>query len=125
MPDDGPVLIQIDYRIEPHHRAAFLSAIAEVGPARRRTGATSWRVYRDLGDEERFVERYVIASWADYLRQRQRMTMADSQLEQAASRFQRSDVPVRVSRLIGAVTEDALAEPPHAEAVPTASDSRA
>jgi quinol monooxygenase YgiN len=107
MPDDGPVLIQIEYRIEPQHRAAFLAAIAAVGPTRRRNGAASWRIFRDLGDEERFVERYVIASWADYLRQRSRMTMADSQLQDAAARFQRADMPIRVSRFIGANTPDA------------------
>jgi MFS family permease len=101
LPDDGPVLIQLEYRIEPDNRKAFLLAIQSVGPTRRRSGATSWRVFRDLGDEERFVERYVIASWADYLRQRARMTMADSELLDKSARFQRVDVPVRVSRLIG------------------------
>ena len=84
LPDDGPVLIQLEYRIEPHDRKAFLLAIKAVEPTRRRSGATSWRVFRDLGDEERFVERYVIASWADYLRQRARMTMADSELQARA-----------------------------------------
>ena len=102
MPDDGPVLIQIDYRIEAHRQAAFLAAITAVGPTRRRNGAASWRIFRDLGDEERIVERYVIASWADYLRQRGRMTLADSQLQEAAARFQRPDVPIRISRFIGA-----------------------
>jgi MFS family permease len=110
MPDDGPVLIQIDYRIEAHHQAAFLAAIAAVGPTRRRNGAASWRIFRDLGDEERIVERYVIASWADYLRQRDRMTLADSQLQEAAARFQRSDVPIRVSRFIGADAADTAEE---------------
>ncbi len=108
LPDDGPVLIQIEYRIEPHNRRAFLLAIASVGPTRRRSGATSWRVFRDLGDEERFVERYVIASWADYLRQRARMTMADSLLQDNAMQFQRADVPIRISRLIGVDAEDAF-----------------
>ena len=53
LPDDGPVLIQIEYRIEPHNRKAFLRAIEAVGPTRRRSGATSWRVFRDLGEDER------------------------------------------------------------------------
>jgi MFS family permease len=106
LPDDGPVLIQVEYRIEPPNRSGFLRAIAAVGPTRRRSGATSWRVFRDLGDEERFVERYVIASWAQYLRQRERMTMADSELQDQAARFQRADVPIRISRLIGVDAAD-------------------
>ena len=105
LPDDGPVLIQVEYRIEPHNRRAFLRAIAAVGPTRRRSGATSWRVFRDVGEEGRFVERYVIESWAEYVRLRSRMTMADSHLQQRVAELQRADVPIRVSRLIGVTAE--------------------
>ncbi len=106
LPDDGPVLIQLEYRIDPEKRDAFFSAIQKAGPTRRRNGATSWRVFRDLEDEGRFVERYVIASWAEYVRLRSRMTMADSLLQQRVAGMQCADVPIRVSRLIG-VTADA------------------
>ena len=105
LPDDGPVLIQLEYRIDPANRDAFLRAIQKVGPTRRRNGATSWRVFRDLGEEGRFVERYVIASWAEYVRLRARMTMADSRLQQRVAELQRADVPIRVSRLIGVTGE--------------------
>ena len=108
LPDDGPVLIQLEYRIDPENRDAFLKAIQKVGPTRRRNGATSWRVFRDVGEEGRFVERYVIASWAEYVRLRSRMTMADSRLQQRVAELQRQDIPIRVSRLIG-VTADAVA----------------
>ena len=69
-PDDGPVLIQIEYRVEREHRAEFLRVIQKVEPTRRRNGATSWRVFRDLAEEGRFVERYVLASWGEYVRLR-------------------------------------------------------
>ena len=108
LPDDGPVLIQIEYRIDASNRNAFVRAIRRVGPTRRRNGATSWRVYRDLGEEDRYVERYVIASWAEYVRLRSRMTMADSRLQAQVEQLQRSGVPIRVSRLIG--LDMALAE---------------
>jgi hypothetical protein len=101
LPDDGPVLIQIEYRIDGPNRNAFLRAIRRVGPTRRRNGATSWRVYRDLGEEDRYVERYVIASWAEYVRLRSRMTMADSRLQDRVAQLQRPSVPIRISRLIG------------------------
>jgi MFS family permease len=107
-PDDGPVLIQLEYRIDPANQDAFLKAIQGVGPTRRRNGATSWRVFRDLGEEGRYVERYVIASWAEYVRLRSRMTMADSQLQQAAAALQRPGVPIRVSRFIGITPEPEL-----------------
>ena len=106
MPDDGPVLIQIEYRIDPAQRTEFLHAIAAVEPTRRRNGAAGWRVYRDVGAEGRFVERYVIASWSEYIRLRSRMTVADREIQERVLRLQPPDTPVRVSRLIGVRRED-------------------
>jgi hypothetical protein len=99
------VLIQIEYRIDPENRSAFLKAIQAIEPTRRRNGAMSWRVFRDLAEEGRFVERYIIASWAEYVRLRSRMTLADSRLQEHISELQRTDVPIRVSRLIGVTSE--------------------
>ncbi len=101
LPDDGPVLIQLEYRIAPEHHPDFLRAVHAVEPIRRRNGATSWRVFRDLGEEGLFVERFIIPSWAEYVRLRTRMTIADRTLQDQVEQFQQSDVPIRVSRLIG------------------------
>ena len=101
LPDDGPVLIQIEYQIPAEHRDNFLRAAHAAQRTRRRNGATSWRVFRDLGEEGRFVERFIIASWAEYVRLRQRMTIADRRLQQRVEEFQRPGVPIRISRLIG------------------------
>ena len=106
-PDDGPVLIQVEYRIDPPNRDAFLRMMRKVGPTRRRNGATSWRVFRDLGEEGSFVERYIIDSWAEYVRLRSRMTIGDRQLQEEVARFQRSGTPIRVSRLLGVDLPDA------------------
>lgn len=106
-PDDGPVLIQLEYRVDPENRDAFLRAIEDVGPTRRRNGATSWRVFRDLADDGRFVERFIIASWAEYVRLRTRMTVADRTLQDRVEALQRADVPVRVSRLLGVALDHA------------------
>jgi MFS family permease len=106
LPDDGPVLIQIEYQIAPEKREEFLRAIHAVGPTRRRNGAASWRVFRDVAEDGRFVERYVITSWAEYVRLRTRMTMTDRKLQDRVSEMQRTDVPIRVSRLIGVSPQD-------------------
>ena len=98
--DDGPVLIQFEYQVEPAHQTAFLAAMDAVGSARRRSGASNWGVFRDLSDAERIVERYVIESWADYLRQRERMTKADKHRHEEAVKFQVEGVPIRLTRLI-------------------------
>ena len=106
-PDDGPVLIQVEYRIDRGNRAAFLKAIDAVEPTRRRNGALSWRVFRDLGEDGRYVERFIIGSWAEYVRLRTRMTVNDRLVQNRIAALQRAGVPIRVSRLIGVGTEDA------------------
>jgi hypothetical protein len=55
--------------------------VTQLRAPRRRDGATFWRIYRDLADPARFVERFIVTSWADYLHQRARATMADQELE--------------------------------------------
>ena len=58
-------------------------------------------MFRDLETEGRFVERYIIESWAEYVRLRSRMTVADRALQQRAQDLQKPGVPVRVSRFLG------------------------
>lgn len=106
-PDDGPVLIQIEYFVDPHNRHAFLRAVSAVEGVRRRNGASSWRIFRDLEDEGRYVERFVIKSWAEYTRQRARMTIAERDLQAKVVALHREGIPIRISRLIGVEPFDA------------------
>ncbi len=86
-PDAGPVAVEIGYRIAPGTDAAFLDTIGRLKAPRRRDGATFWRVYRDLGEPSRYVERFIVESWADYLHQRARATVADQALETEVRAF--------------------------------------
>jgi MFS family permease len=101
LPDDGPVLIQLEYRVATENQEAFLRAIHAVARVRRRNGANSWRVFRDLGEDGLYVERFIIASWAEYVRLRTRMTVADRKIQDRVEELQQAGTEVRVSRLIG------------------------
>jgi MFS family permease len=92
-PGRGPVMVMIDYRIDPRKREPFLAAIHEAGRERWRDGAYAWRVFEDPGDDRRFVETFLSDSWADHLRQHERVTRADQALEAAVLRFQVGDGP--------------------------------
>jgi len=118
LPDDGPVLIQIEYQIDPENRDPFLRAIQAVEATRRRNGAARWRVYRDLGAEGRFIERYVITSWSEYVRLRTRMTITDRKVQDRVTELQRKDVPIRVSRLLGVNEREFLESERQHEAQP-------
>jgi MFS family permease len=79
--DAGPVLVTLEYRVNHDQSEAFLEAIHEYGRLRRRDGAYRWGVYRDLEDENRYVETFLIRSWAEHLRQHERSTKADREVE--------------------------------------------
>jgi hypothetical protein len=74
--------VDIGYRVQAHQSEEFLDALSLMRAPRRRDGATFWRAYRDLADPSRYVERFIVTSWADYLHQRSRATQADQELEQ-------------------------------------------
>ncbi|MEO7642846.1 MAG: MFS transporter [Ramlibacter sp.] len=99
-PDDGPVSVELAYRIRDGEADEFLHAVTQLRASRRRDGATLWRVYRDLGDPSRYVERFIVTSWADYLHQRARITQADQQLEAQVHRFLREGEMVTAQHYI-------------------------
>lgn len=80
-PRAGPVAVEVSYRIRADEASAFLDAVSQLRAPRRRDGATFWRIYRDLSDPSRYCERFIVTSWADYLHQRSRATVADQELE--------------------------------------------
>jgi hypothetical protein len=100
-PSRGPIMVMIDYRIDPKNREAFLVAVTKAGRERWRDGAYEWRVFEDPADNRRFVETFLSDSWADHLRQHERVTRADQVLEAAVHRFQVGEGP-QITHLIAA-----------------------
>src|SRR6266704_2846056 len=98
---EGPVMVQIEYCVEPQQAEDFLRAMREVRRMRERDGAFGWFLARDPADEERHIEAFMAESWLDYLRQLERMTNADHAIEDDARSFHQSGVPPTVTPLIG------------------------
>ncbi len=99
-PEKGPIAVETIYRIKVDEARAFLETVSELRAPRRRDGATLWRIYSDLADPSVFVERFIVTSWADYLRQRTRMTLADQDLEDKVRAFQLEGVPVKMQHFV-------------------------
>src|SRR5215813_6686641 len=81
-PEQGPVLVQIEYRIDPAQAREFRRALQDIRRMRRRDGANRWGLYRDPAKPGRFVESFVVESWAEHLRQHARGTASDREMEQ-------------------------------------------
>jgi MFS family permease len=77
----GPVLVKIEYRIDPKDRTAFLRALDELGFERRRDGAFAWGIFEDASEFGRYEETYLIETWLELMHLRERVTNADRVLE--------------------------------------------
>jgi hypothetical protein len=97
---EGPVLVTVEYRVAQADQAEFYQAMAAVEVIRRRDGARRWRLFRDAADAERLLETFLVASWAEHLRQHERVTMADRELEDRALAFQQPGTTPIVSHFI-------------------------
>ena len=79
--DSGPVLVTIEYTVPSERQHEFESYIQQYERIRRRDGASRWEVFRDVENNERYVEVFLVGSWAEHLRQHERHTKADDELE--------------------------------------------
>ena len=98
--DAGPVLVTVEYRIDPKNREAFLAALDRLGRERGRDGAYAWGVYEDTAERGRFVETFQVESWLEHLRQHERVTNADRVLQEHIHRLLR-EAP-KVAHLVAA-----------------------
>jgi MFS family permease len=79
--EKGPVLVTVEYAVIPNRTAEFVDAMHEYGRMRRRDGAYRWSVFRDTEVADRFLEIFLVNSWAEHLRQHERQTQGDRELE--------------------------------------------
>ncbi len=86
-PNDGPVLVTIEYRIDPANTRAFVRSMASLRRIRRRDGAIRWALWSDPAHPGSYLESFVVASWIEHMRQHERMTKADRELQAVATAF--------------------------------------
>src|SRR6266436_5360406 len=101
-PDEGPVRVEVEYRVDPLQADAFVEAIRDLEPIRRRDGAVMWALYQDPGQHGRYVESFVVESWLEHLRQHERATVGDRTVQERIRRFHIAGAPPSVTHLIAA-----------------------
>ena len=122
----GPIVIEIEYRVDPLRARLFYAVMQHVRSSRMRNGAYGWSIARDIADPELWTERYHCPTWNDYLRQRNRPTQAEHELHARAIEFHIGPDPVRIRRMlerpIGSVRwKDATPDPGSNETDPLSS----
>ena len=86
-PGDGPVLVQIDYEIDPAQSAGFRVAMGDVRIIRLRDGGMRWVLLDDLGKPGHFRESFLVESWSEHMRQVERSTVDDEVVERRARSY--------------------------------------
>lgn len=99
--EEGPVMVQVKYHINPNATEDFLRAMQDVRRVRESDGAFGWFLARHPTDEEHHVETFMAESWADHLRQLDRMTHADHALLNHARSFHQGKAGPVVTTLVG------------------------
>ncbi len=99
-PEQGPVLVTVEYHVDAANADEFVSAVYALGNIRQRDGARRWGLFRDLADPSRYIETFILDSWVEHLRQHGRVTVADRLAEDRVRALQLGDGPPAVSHFI-------------------------
>jgi predicted MFS family arabinose efflux permease len=99
-PERGPVQLTVEYIVEPNDVEAFLQAISELELQRRRNGAVQWHLFVDLTRPGVHIESFIVDTWAESLRLRNRITNDELALESRVHAFHRGPEPPKLTHLL-------------------------
>jgi len=91
--EERPVLVVIDRRIDQPQEADFLESVRPLKMLRLRDGAIRWNLFRDVTDPTHFIESFIVESWIEYLRQHERSTVSDREIEERVDAFHLGGIP--------------------------------
>jgi predicted MFS family arabinose efflux permease len=74
---DGPVMVTVRYEAQPGKEDELITRLRQARYSRRRTGAASWRAWRDASQPGVILEEFIVASWAEHERQHERFSRRD------------------------------------------------
>ncbi len=99
-PNEGPVMISMEYHINKGHVEQFKKLMAKTRRSRLKQGALSWSLFEDAEHAGKFLEYFVFETWADYLRRFDRFTADDLAMQEERHRFHIDSSPPKVTRRI-------------------------
>ncbi len=91
----GPVLVTVEYRVEPSKWSLFLRVLAALARDRKRDGAYDSGIFEDAAEPGRFTETFLVESWVEHLRQHERVTKADQITQRRVRDLLRADPVVK------------------------------
>jgi MFS family permease len=99
-PEDGPVMVTVEYLIDPARAAEFADVMQRTRRARLRQGALSWGLFRDAAQPGRVLEYFVDENWIEHQRRLERFSAFDAELREQRLALHLGDGPPRVKRYV-------------------------
>jgi quinol monooxygenase YgiN len=94
------VLVIVEYRIDPARAAEFAHAMRDLERILRRDGAMRWGLFADPAQPGRYLETFLVESWAEHMRQHARVTREDAAVQARVRAFHLGPEPPTVTHLI-------------------------
>lgn len=98
--DEGPVLIIVEYCVDPLQSKEFIQAMKTLKTIRRRDGAIKWNLFHDIANPKNYTESFIVESWGEHMRQHERMTVSDREIWDLARSFHIGSKPQIVKHFI-------------------------
>jgi hypothetical protein len=87
--------VTLKYVIDPAKAPDFLKLIYRNQRVRRRDGATRWGIFSDTEMPNVYLESFLVDSWGEHLRQHDRFTLADRELEKQLQTYVLEPIEVK------------------------------
>ncbi len=98
--EQGPAMVTVEYHIGANRRAEFQTIMRRLRAIRLRDGAIQWHLFNDPESHDRFLEVFMVGSWTDHLRQHERVTASDKELQDQIRKLLREATGPVVSHFI-------------------------
>ena len=79
--DEGPIMVSVEYEVDPINVVHFLKAIKELRLTRIRDGAFFWTLFNDIQKPNRYFECFMVESWLEHLRFHERISISDRKIQ--------------------------------------------
>lgn len=103
--DKGPVMVTVEYNIEPLRAPDFRHVMHTLRSRRLRDGAIQWNLFQDSAVPGRYLECFLVGSWLQHLRQHERVTESDRKIQEEIRSFQRDAADPVISHFLSERTD--------------------
>ena len=99
-PEQGPVLVTIEFHIDPARKDEFAAVMRESRRIWLSNGLLAWELFHDVSDPGHYIEHLIDESWAEYVRRNERVSSAYIALREQKLSFHALEAPPVVRRFV-------------------------